>query len=99
MFALTTRLTKLDKKASVLTTVQGIVGNINQTRTNAKLSDPNKRYVEIINNIEYWRVNESKDKITRDGQGWYCWPNHNMEGKFDVMYMNHTANKHDEWSE
>ena len=61
--------------------------------------DPSKSYVEGIKNIESWRVNKSKDKITRYGQDWYQFPNHKMEGKFDGMYMYHPTNKHDEWDE
>ena len=48
------------------------------TTTNTKGMDPNKSYAEGINSIESWRVNKSKDKITRDGQDWWWWPKHNM---------------------
>ena len=39
------------------------------------------------------------DKSTRNDQDLYWFPNHKMEGKFDGMYMNYPANKHDEWYE
>ena len=66
---LTTHLYKLDKeKNSVLATVQGVGGNRTQILTKTKGRDPNKSYVEGINNIEPWRVKKSKDKVTRDGQ-------------------------------
>ena len=98
-FSLTTCLSKLEKNEnSVLATVQGGGSNRTQTCTNTKGRDPNKSCVEGLNNIEYWRVRKSKDKITTHGQEMYCLPNHIMEGKFNGMYMNHPANKHDELS-
>ena len=56
-------------------------------------------YVGVINNIESWRFNESKDNITIDVQVCYWCPKYKIEGGFDVMYMNRPANKHDEWAE
>ena len=41
----------------------------------------------------------SKERITRYGQYWRWFPKHNMEDKFDTMYMNHPENKNDEWYE
>ena len=72
ILSLTTRLSKQEKnKNSVLATVKGGGGNITHTRTNTKVSYPNKSYVEVLNNLESCRVNKSKDNITRDGQDWY----------------------------
>ena len=54
IIALTTRLYKLEENQTyVLETVQGGGGNRTQTRTNTDniVSDPNKSYVEVINNI------------------------------------------------
>ena len=56
---------------SVLTKVQGVGCNRTQNRTNTKGGDPNKSYVEGINNIESCIFKKSKDKITRDDQDWY----------------------------
>ena len=39
------------KQTSVLETVQEGGGNITQTRTTTKGRDPNKNYVEVLNNI------------------------------------------------
>ena len=79
IITLTTRLYKLDKiKTSVLVTVQGEGGNKTQNRTNTKGRDPNKIYVQLINNIQSCRVNKSKDNITRYGQYWYWLPKQNM---------------------
>ena len=85
ILALTNSLSKLEKKTSILETFQ--IGGVNRTQicTNNKVRDPNKSYVEELNNIESWIVNKSKDHITRDGQDWYWCPKHNMEGKLDVM--------------
>ena len=83
-------MSKLEgNKTSILVTAQEGGGNRTQTCTNTKGSDPNKIYVGGLNNIESWRVNKSKDNITRYGQDWYWCPKHDMEGKFDVMYMNY----------
>ena len=73
IIALITCLTKLENtKTSVLATVQGGGGgNRTQTRTNTKVRDPNNSYVEVINNIESWRVRKSKDKIKMEDQDWY----------------------------
>ena len=61
--------------------------------------DPMKIYFDGLSYLEPWRINRSKDKITRDGQYW-CWcPNRNIDGKFNGMYMNHTSNKHNKLSE
>ena len=61
-------LSKLEgNKTSILVTAQGGGGNRTQTCTNTKGSNPNKIYVGGLNNIESWRVNKSKDNITR-----YC---------------------------
>ena len=80
----------------VLATAQVGGGNRNHTRnnTNNKGRDPNKSFVEGLNNIESWRVNKSKDKIARNGQDWYWFPKHKMEGNFDIIYMNHPTKKH-----
>ena len=90
----TTILSNLEKKTSVLATVHGVGGNRTQTNTNTKIKEPNKIYFEGPNNIESWRANTSKEEITRDGQYWWWFNKHNMEGGFDGMYMNHTSNKH-----
>ena len=95
----TNYLSKLDEnQTSVLATFQEGGGNINQTHTNTntKVRHPNKSYVEGLNRIESCRVTKSKDNVTRDGQDWCWFPKHNMKCKFDVMYINHPANKHDE---
>ena len=34
------------------------------------------------------------DKIARNGQDWYWFPKHKMEGNFDIIYMNHPTKKH-----
>ena len=65
-----------------LAEAQGGGGNVIKTRTNTKGRDPNNIYVGGPNNIESWIVKKSKDKITRDGQYWWCYPNHKMKGKF-----------------
>ena len=90
---------KLEKKTSVLVTVQGGGGNRTHTRTKNKGRNINKSYAEGLNNIESWIFKTSKDKITIDGQYWYWCPKNNMVGKFDEMYKNHPSNKHDEWYE
>ena len=51
IIVLTTRLYKLQKKTSILETVQGGGGNITQTRANTKGREPNMIYVEGLNNI------------------------------------------------
>ena len=56
---------------------------------------PNNSYVEVLANLEYWHIKKSKYNITRDSQDLRWCPKHNMNGKFDGMYMNHLANKHD----
>ena len=45
-----------------------------KTTPTIKEGNPNKSYVEGIQNIELWRVNKPKDNITRDGQDWYFVP-------------------------
>ena len=32
--------------------------------------------------------------MTRDGQDWWLFPEQNMEGKFDGMFMSHIANEY-----
>ena len=66
--ALTTYLYNIYRKTYAITTVQGGVVNITQTCTNTNGRDPNKSYIEGINNIESWIVNKSKNNIARDGQ-------------------------------
>ena len=79
IITLTTCLSKLErKKQYILVTVQGGGVNITQTFTNTKGREPNNTYVEGLNNLESWRVNKSKDNITRYGQYWYWYPKHNM---------------------
>ena len=57
ILALTTRLYKLQKnKTSVIARVKGGGYNINQNRTNTNLRDPKNSYVEVLNNLESWRV-------------------------------------------
>ena len=57
ILALTTCLTKLEKdRTYVLAIVTVGGGNRTHTRTNIKGRDPNKSYVEVINNIESWMV-------------------------------------------
>ena len=94
--ALTISLSMLEKK-SVFATVQGGGGNITQTHIKTKVRDPNKIYFKILNNIEYRRANKQKENSTRDGQDSWWYPNHNMEGKFGGMYMNHPSNNHAKW--
>ena len=93
-------MSKLEgNKTSVLVTFQGGGGNTAHTCTNNKGRDPNKSYVEGLNNIESWRVHKLKDYISIYGQYWYWRPKHNMVGKFDGIYTNHTCNNHYEWAE
>ena len=66
-------------------------------RINTKGRDHDKSHVERLKNLKSCIVNKSKENITRESQDlWWC-PNHNIEGKFDGMYMSHLANKHNEW--
>ena len=95
MIALTTCFYKIDK-IYILARIQGRGGNRTQNPTKTKRREPNKSYVEGLHNLESWRVNKSKDKITRDGQYWWLCPKHKIEGKFDGIYMKYTANKNDE---
>ena len=95
IITLPTRLSKLEKKYFLETDQLGGVNvTYNRNNTNNNRRNPNKIYVEEINNIESWRVNKSKDEITRDDQDLYWCPKHKMEGKFDGMYMNHPTNKY-----
>ena len=89
IFTLTTSLYRLEKKSSVLATVQGGGGNITQTRTNSYGRDPNMSYIEGINNLEYWRVKKSRENIIRYGQNWWWSPKHKTEGKSNGVYINH----------
>ena len=58
---LTARLYKLEKtKTYVLATFQLGGVNITLTLTNTKGSDPNKSYVEVLNNLESWCVKKLK---------------------------------------
>ena len=67
--ALTTHMSNSDKeKTFVLGTVQGRGGYRTHTHTNTKGRDPNKSYVEVIANLESWRIKKLNGKITRDGQ-------------------------------
>ena len=68
-----------------------------QTCTNTIGSEPNNRYVELLNNLESWRVNKQKKNINRYVQDWWWYPNHKTEGGFYVIYMKHPDNKNDEW--
>ena len=45
--------------------------NRTQTRTDTKISNPSKSYVEVINNVESWSVNKSEENINRYGQDWW----------------------------
>ena len=70
--ALTTYLSKLEEnKTSSVGTVQGGECNRNQTPIKTKVRYHNKSYVEGLKNIESWRFNKSKEKITRYGQYWW----------------------------
>ena len=51
------------RKKSILATVQGWGGNRTHNRTTTKGRDPNKSYVEGLNNIESWRVKKSEEKL------------------------------------
>ena len=99
--ALTTCLSKLEKdNFLVLATVQG--GGVNRTRYERTLMGEgggNKNYVKGLNNLESYRINRSKDKMTRYSQYWWWCPKNNMDGKFYGIYMNHLSNKHDGWEE
>ena len=86
-------------KISVLAKVQGRRGNITYTRTNTKGRDLKKSYLEGLNNLEFCRVKESRENITRDVQDWWWFPKKNLEGKFYGMYINHPSNIHGEWYE
>ena len=90
--ALITWMYKLEKQ-KFPQIIQGGGGNITQTLTNTNNNgrDTNKSYFEGLNNIESWRVEKSRDKIARYVQDWYWYPKHNMEGKFDVIYMSHPS--------
>ena len=69
------------------------------TCTNTKGRETNNIYVEGLAKLEPWCINKSKVKINIYGQDWWYFPKHKIEGNFYGMYMNHTKNKHDEWSE
>ena len=56
-------------------------------------------YVEGLNNLEYWHIKKTKDKVTRDGIDWWWWLEHKVTGEFDGMYMNPSPTNHDEWAE
>ena len=69
IITLTNHLSKLkEKNTSVLVTFQRGGGNTTQTHTNNIVKETKNSYVEGLNNLESWRVNKSKDDITRDGQ-------------------------------
>ena len=68
VLALTTRISKLKRKNSVLETFQGGGCNRTHTRTNTKGRYQNKINVERLNNLESWHVKKSKENITRDGK-------------------------------
>ena len=53
-------------------------------------------YVGGLSNLEYWSINKSKGKINRGGQYWWHPLKHKTDGKFDGMYMKHSADKYDE---
>ena len=63
--------------------------------SNGRGKDPNTSYVEVLYNLEYWRINNTKDKITKYGSDWWWCPKHKMDEKFGGMYMNHSLVKHD----
>ena len=64
-------LSELEKKTSVLSIAQGWGGNKTHTHSNNKVRYPNYNYIDGINNLEYWIVQKSRHKITRDSQDWY----------------------------
>ena len=84
---------------SVLSAVQLLVAKITQTSTNNKGRYPNNIYVEGLNNPESWIVNNSRDKITIDGQYCYWFPKNNTKEKFYGMYINHPSKNNYEWAE
>ena len=57
-----------------------------------------KQYVEVLSDPGSWCIKKSKENIARYDQDWSWLPKHNIYGKFDVMYINNSYNKHDEWS-
>ena len=45
-------------------------------------------YAEVLTNFGSWRIIKYKDNINWDVQEWLWFPEHNMDGKFDYVYMN-----------
>ena len=50
-------------------------------------------------NLPEWRKTKRGDSITKEGETWWWYPHHKVEGQFDGLYMKHKPSEHDKWKE